>query len=55
MTPKMQAQIDYKGGGGQTDNPYPQNTKEHEEYAFEMSRLWGLELKAINAELRAGV
>jgi len=40
LPPKAQALKDYKGGGGQDDDPYPRGSAESDEYSWEMHRLW---------------
>lgn len=51
LPPKAHAQKDFKGGCGQSDNPYLPDTPEFEDYAWEMHRLWNQEL----ADLRQAV
>ena len=49
-----QAFKDYKGGGGQSDNPYTMGSLEHDRYMWEMARLWNEEFRAIRKQLAWG-
>jgi hypothetical protein len=55
LTPRTQAFKDFKGGGGQSDNPYPNGSEEHYSYMWEMTRLWDNELKDIRRELAVAI
>ena len=45
LPPKAQAQKDFKGGCGQSDNPYLPGTPQFDEYKWEMARLWNEDFK----------
>jgi len=53
--PKDIAFKDYRKGGGHADNPFVPGSFSHEEYMWEMNRLYNEELKTIRAELAGGV
>lgn len=46
MGGKMQAQIDYKDGLGQDENPFPKESDDYSSYMWEMARLWNGEFQA---------
>lgn len=55
ITPKEMAFRDYRKGGGHADNPYLQGTNAHDEYMWEMNKMYLQELKTLRAEIAGGV
>lgn len=55
LPPRAVAQDVYRNGEGQDANPYPQGSRERDQFAMEMHRLQLEELKGLEAELRAGI
>ena len=47
ISPQYRAKQDHREGLGLEANPYPKNTEERFDYAFEMHRLQVLELKQL--------
>ena len=55
LSPGAAARQVYKEGEGQSANPYPEGTAEHEQFMWAMARLQDAELRALNEEIRSGL